>query len=198
MSGGQQQPPRVWPHYHNPSEEERVARARLPFPTRPSSPPTRIGLRMFGDDGRHPAEVEGWTPPVVTGGIDHEFVPGGDDATFGAGGTWGAVWLGEGDQADQCGWPREAHRAGLTLVEAIRRASTDPGASVARLECAPDVVGYLRSVAAEEPPVPAWRRSMSLLAPGSVPVVPDATMPAGRWRMVDRDGGVVWQGMVES
>ncbi|MGC4886750.1 RusA family crossover junction endodeoxyribonuclease [Micromonospora sp. DT227] len=55
-------------------------------------------------------DLAGLVGPEVSAAA-HEFVPGGDDATFGGRGTWCAVWLGVGDEADQCGRPREAHQA---------------------------------------------------------------------------------------
>ncbi|WP_431935847.1 hypothetical protein [Micromonospora sp. RP3T] len=61
---GEQRPPKVPPYYHNPSEEEREAERGRPIPPRLPSPPSRVGYRVFGDDGRHPAEAEGWTPPA--------------------------------------------------------------------------------------------------------------------------------------
>lgn len=176
--------------YHNPSPDERAS--FRPRPVRPSTP-SRVGFRVFGDDGR--AEVEGWTPPVVSGGVYHDFVPGGDDATFGDRGTWCAVWVGEGDQADQCGQPREAHRSGLTLAEAVKEAAAAGARAVVRLECGPGVVELLRQVAEDAPATPG--RPAPIVPLGSVPVVEDASLPAGRWRMVDAAGEVVREGTVE-
>lgn len=53
-------------------------------------------------------------PGQLLGGgepTDHEFVPGGEDSTFGEAGTWCAVWLDGGGESDQCGMPRDAHWA---------------------------------------------------------------------------------------
>lgn len=88
-----------------------------------------------------------------------------------------------------------AAASALTLAEAVRRAGV-PSCGVARLECAPDVVGYLRSLAAEAADRPPWLPAP--IAPlGAVPVMPDGDMPAGRWRMVDAAGDAVWEGSLD-
>lgn len=145
--------------------------------------------QLLGGAGERPPDAEG---------ADHRFLSGGDDATFGTAGTWCAVWVRTADGPDQCGRPPEVHPpdgwGAVSLAEAMKKATEDPSCGVARLECAPDVVGFLRSLAPDVPPSPPWRPTP--LAPlGSVPVVGVESMPAGRWRMVDRDGGVVWEGV---
>lgn len=145
------------------------------------------------------AECEGdHDAPAAVGG--HRFLPGGDDATFGAAGAWCAVWIRTADGPDQCGRSAEVHppdgAGAVSLAEAMKKATEDPSYGVARLECAPGVVGFLRALAPDEPPASPWRPA-PIVPLGSVPVVGDDTLPAGRWRMVDRDGGVVWEGTLE-
>lgn len=82
----------------------------------------------------------------------------------------------------------------LTLAEAVEKATTDPSYGVARLECGPGVVGVLRSLAPESPPPRPWQPA-PIVPLAAVPVVCDESMMAGRWRMVDRAGGVVWEGV---
>lgn len=65
-----------------------------------------------------------------------------------------------------------------------------------RLVCAPDVVCALRFFAAPVEPPAAWQPS-PLAAPTDLPVVVDDDLPAGVWRMLNAEGGIVREGTLE-
>lgn len=83
-----------------------------------------------------------------------------------------------------------------TLAAAVADVVRDPAPIATRLVCAPDVVYALQSIALPaEPPAP-WQPS-PLVRLTALPVTIDDELPAGVWRMLNAEGGVVREGTLE-